>query len=108
MAPMYFKGYTDTETFIIWLKEYLLPELKQNQVIIMDNASFHKSKEIKELIESKNCKLIYQPPYSPDLNPIEHYWHFLKDLIRKFRLNCDNFYENLDRALKERYVATKM
>ena len=105
---MYFQGHTDTNTFIIWLKDFLLPKLKPNQVIVMDNASFHKSKTIKELIESKNCKLIYQPPYSPDLNPIEHYWHFLKDLVRKFRLNCDNFYTNLNKALEQQYISSKM
>jgi len=56
-------------------------ELKPNQVVIMDNASFHKSNKVKELIEKANCRLIYLPQYSPDLNPIEHVWANLKHLI---------------------------
>jgi transposase len=61
----------------------LCKELKLNQVVIMDNASFHKSNKVKELIEKVGCKLIYLPPYSPDPNPIEHLWGNLKRLLRK-------------------------
>ena len=49
----------------------------------MDNASFHKSKTVKESIEKAQCKLLYLPAYSPDFNPIEHYWHALKNTMRK-------------------------
>jgi len=49
----------------------------------MDNASFHKSKKIKEIIEKANCRLLYLPAYSPDLNPIEHFWFALKNSMRK-------------------------
>ena len=48
----------------------------------MDNASFHKSNQVKRLIESVGGKLMYSPPYSPDMNPIEHVWANLKQLIR--------------------------
>ncbi|WP_425360391.1 MULTISPECIES: transposase [unclassified Candidatus Tisiphia] len=50
--------------------------------IVMDNASFHKSKKTKELIESVGCKLIFLPPYSPDLNPIEKFWANMKRWIK--------------------------
>jgi transposase len=56
----------------------------------MDNASFHKSPRIRELIESVGCRLIYLPPYSPDLNPIEHVWANLKALIRTHQHRQDN------------------
>ena len=49
----------------------------------MDNAPFHKSRKIKELIEKAGCELLYLPTYSPDLNPIEHWWHKVKTAIRK-------------------------
>ena len=56
----------------------------------MDNASFHKSPRIRELIESLGCRLIYLPPYSPDLNPIKHVWANLKALIRTHKHRQDN------------------
>ena len=67
-----FKGTCDTELFNIWLKEILLPKTKKGDVIVMDNASFHKSPTTRKLIEDAGCELVYLPPYSPDLNPIEN------------------------------------
>lgn len=87
---MEYDGYTDTEVFTTWVREFLCQELRAGQVVIMDNASFHKSPIIRELIESVGCKLIYLPPYSPDLNPIEHVWANLKTLIRKHKDRQDN------------------
>jgi transposase len=55
----------------MWVKDFLLPELKPGQVLIMDNAAFHKSQETKKLIETAGCRVLFLPPYSPDLNPIE-------------------------------------
>lgn len=63
----------------------------------MDNASFHKSSKVKNLIESVGAKLVYLPPYSPDLNPIEHVWANLKQLIR---IHPDRE-KNLQRAIDE-------
>lgn len=63
----------------------------------MDNASFHKSAKVKELIEQVGCRLIYLPPYSPDLNPIEHVWANLKRFIRK----NDNRQDNLSLAIEQ-------
>jgi len=70
-APFVFDGSTDTALFIAWMKEHLLPSLRRGQTVIMDNASFHKSPKIRALIENAGCELLYLPPYSPDLNPIE-------------------------------------
>jgi transposase len=49
----------------------------------MDNAPFHNSRKIRELIEKAGCELLFLPPYSPDLNPIEHWWQKVKTAIRK-------------------------
>ena len=83
LAPMYFEGNTNTEVFNTLLTDFLLPNLKKNQVVIMDNATFHRSETIKKLIESANCKLLYLPPYSPDLNQIEKKWR--QNMVKKIR-----------------------
>ena len=65
-----------------WVEQFLIKELKPGQYVVLDNASFHKSKKIKELIESVDCKVIFLPPYSPDLNPIEKFWANMKRWIK--------------------------
>ncbi len=74
MASMVFKGSCNTKLFETWGEQFLIKELKPWQVVVMDNAAFHRSQKTKELIESVGYKLILLPPYSPDLNPIEKFW----------------------------------
>jgi len=92
-APFVFEGYCDGRVFEAYIEKVLLPELEPGQTVIMDNASFHKSKKITDLIESKGCRLIYLPAYSPDFNPIEHYWHMIKTKMRKFLKTNKDLYE---------------
>lgn len=82
-APMVYQGYCTAKVIEAWLERFLLPNLKPGQVIIMDNAPFHNSRRIRELIEEAGCELLFLPTYSPDLNPIEHWWHKIKTAIRK-------------------------
>ena len=77
----------DSDVFNAWIENILLPNLPDNSVIVMDNAAFHKSKKSKDLIESNGHIFEYLPPYSPDLNPIEHKWAQAKSIRRK--LNCN-------------------
>ena len=77
----------DTDVFNTWVENILIPDLPKNSVIIMDNASFHKSQKTKELIQNNGHVLEYLPPYSPDLNPIEHKWAQAKAVRRKH--DCD-------------------
>ena len=63
----------NTQLFEAWVAQFLIKELKPGQVVIIDNASFHKSQRTRELIESVGCRIIFLPPYSPDLNPIEKF-----------------------------------
>ncbi len=100
ISPYVFEGYTDTKRFNGWLEKCLLPELKIGQIVIMDNASFHKSKSTKELIESVGCTLMFQPPYSPDLNPIEKQWAVLKKKFKNHKHKFDNFNNAVDYAFK--------
>jgi transposase len=99
IAPMYFEGNTDTEIFNQWIEEFLIPELKPNQTVILDNAAFHKSLRTIELIESTKCRLLYLPPYSPDFNPIEQKWGHVKNSVKKIRSKFENFTECLEGVL---------
>jgi transposase len=72
-----------------------LPKLKKKSVIIMDNASFHKSQKIKDLFEKHNHKILFLPPYSPELNPIEKMWGTIKQNLRNYYDYTKTLLENL-------------
>jgi putative transposase len=84
IAPFVFEGNCSQGVFEVYVRQVLLPSLTFGQTVILDNASIHKSKNIVQLIESVGCKVLFLPTYSPDLNPIEHYWASIKSRIRKF------------------------
>lgn len=93
-APLLFQGTCNTEVFNTWIEEQLLPLLHEKSLVIMDNAIFHKSQKTKDLIESKGAKLLFLPPYSPDLNPIEKKFGSLK------RFRQYNAHLSLDEIIK--------
>ena len=64
-----------------WFEKHLIPVLPKNAVIIMDNASFHRKKRLYEITERYGMEIIFLPPYSPELNLIEHFWNWLKKKI---------------------------
>jgi len=82
LAPFVFNGTCTARVIEAWLEKILLPNLPSGKVIVMDNAPFHNSQKIKALIENAGHKLLFLPPYSPDLNPIEHWWAKIKNAIR--------------------------
>lgn len=82
-APFTIEGACNRTVIEIWLETCLLPVLNPGQVVVMDNATFHKGGQIEQLIQQAGCKLLYLPPYSPDLNKIERCWSWLKSRIRK-------------------------
>ena len=76
-------GPTDRAVFEAYLERMLVPSLRAGQIVVMDNLSAHKGGRIRELVESRGCELLYLPPYSPDLNPIEEAFAKVKGLLRK-------------------------
>jgi transposase len=82
VAPVEFKGYCKTDVVLGWVEKMLIPALKPGDVVIWDNATFHKSAKLAKAFEQANRGLVFLPPYSPDLNPIEQFWSWLKAWIR--------------------------
>lgn len=82
-----------------WLEQRLVPVLLPGQTIILDNATFQKSERIKERVELAGCELKYLPPYSPDLNEIEHQWFPIKNRVRKMAYSSESFREKVVRAV---------
>lgn len=77
------EGSSDGESFSLYLRETLCPALRPGQIVVMDNLSVHKSKAVRELIESRDCELWFLPAYSPDMNPIEEAFSKIKHSLRK-------------------------
>jgi transposase len=75
---------TTREVFESYVEHVLAPSLRPGQVVVMDNLSSHKGGRIRELVEVRGCELLYLPPYSPDLNPIEEAFAKVKASLRKF------------------------
>ena len=82
-APLVIDGAMDGETFRAYVEQFLAPTLAHGDIVIMDNLSSHKVAGVREAIEARGASLIYLPPYSPDLNPIEQAFAKLKALLRK-------------------------
>jgi transposase len=72
----------NSDVFYAWLTQDLFPQIPYDAVIIMDNASFHKRKDVIQAIRSQGVSVEFLPPYSPDLNPIEHKWAQAKAIRR--------------------------
>ena len=83
----------DSDVFHEWAKTSLIPQLPANSVIILDNATSHKRSDTQELFASHGHTLLFLPPYSPDLNPIERTWAQLKALRRKLRCDVDTLFK---------------
>ena len=79
-APLLFEGNLNALIFNHYLKEQLLKQLELGSLLIMDNASFHKTRKTRELIEESGHELLFLPPYSPDFNPIEKHFANLKKI----------------------------
>jgi transposase len=82
VAGLIFEGATDTEAFATFVEQLLVPKLKHGQLVVMDNLSSHKSARVRCAIEAVGAHLLFLPPYSPDLNPIEKMWAKVKSLLR--------------------------
>lgn len=97
-APMTINGAVDGIVFKVYVEKVLCPTLTAGEVVMMDNLPAHKVVGIRELIQARGAKLIYLPPYSPDLNPIEKCWSKIKTYLRKSKARTR---AELEKALQE-------
>jgi len=95
VAPMIYEGTTDSVLFEQWFEHCLLKAIPKHAVIILDNATFHRKTQLHKLSAVADCEIIFLPPYSPDLNPIEKFWAWLKCKLRRILPDFDS----LDDAL---------
>jgi transposase len=115
-VPLVISGAMNGELFKKYIWEHLAATLRPGDIVIMDNLSSHKVKGIKEAIEMARAMLLYIPPYSPDLNPIEEMWSKLKAYLRKVKARtsdnralaklrfCESFLKKQQNA--ERFAGT--
>ena len=100
-APFCYTGTCDTVLFNTWLEKICIPNLKQGDVLILDNASFHKSKTTIEIIENAGYEVLFLPAYSPDLNPIEKFWANFKRRVKETIKFYSNLAETIDHVFLE-------
>lgn len=84
-ACLIHEGGVDSKAFLTYIEHVLCPTLASGQVVVMDNFTIHHNQRVRELVETKGCKLLYLPTYSPDFNPIENLFAKIKAYIRKLR-----------------------
>lgn len=82
VAPMVIEGAMNSWIFQGYVNLFLVPELRPGDTLIMDNLASHKSIAVRNAIEATGAKLLFLPPYSPDLNPIENMWAKVKARLR--------------------------
>jgi len=82
-APLVLDGPINADSFLAWVEQALVPTLKPGDVVVLDNLGSHKGKAVRQAIRRAKAHLLFLPPYSPDLNPIEQVFAKLKTLLRK-------------------------
>lgn len=104
IATMTIEAATDAEIFLAYLDHVLCPALRPGDVVVMDNLSSHKVSGVRKRIQDAGAELLYLPPYSPDLNPIEKAWAKLKQLLRTAKART---VEALEQAIADHLPAIR-
>jgi transposase len=83
-AMMTVEGGTDADVFEAFLEQVLIRKLRPGDIVVLDNVGAHKPHRMRQLVETAGARLLFLPPYSPDLNPIELCWSKLKATLKDF------------------------
>jgi transposase len=97
-AAMTIEEATDADIFLAYVEQVLCPTLGIGDVVVMDNLSSHKVQGVREWIQARGAEVLYLPPYSPDLNPIEKAWAKIKQYLRSTQARSK---EDLDQGITE-------
>lgn len=97
-ALMTVNGATDGDIFLVFVREVLAPTLSEGDVVIWDNLGAHRSQAVREVVEARGAQLLFLPPYSPDMNPIERCWSKIKTFLRAAKARTR---EALEAAIKQ-------
>lgn len=97
-ALMTVNGATDGDIFLVFVREVLSPTLRAGDMVIWDNLGAHRSQVVREAVESRGATVIFLPPYSPDMNPIERCWSQIKTYLRAAKARTR---EALEAAIKQ-------
>lgn len=84
-CPLIFAGTLNKELFSEYIKTQLVPSFSSDNILLLDNSSVHKSKLVIKTLNDCGIKYLFLPPYSPDLNPIELLWSYVKSILRKLK-----------------------
>ena len=85
VSDMTIEAATDRDVFQAFVDQVLCPRLRPGQIVVLDNLSAHKAPAVRQSIEAAGASLLYLPPYSPDLNPIEKCWSKIKQVLRSLK-----------------------
>jgi len=98
-APLVIDGALNGDWFCAYVQQILVPELREGDIVVLDNLSSHKRLEAREAIEAAGARVVFLPPYSPDFNPIENAFAKLKQLVRSAKnRTVDELWSFLGRA----------
>ena len=97
-ALMTIDGATDGEVFAVFVREVLCPTLTEGDIVVLDNLGAHRSAAARKAVEQRGARLVFLPPYSPDLNPIERCWSKIKTALRAAKARTR---EALEEAIKQ-------
>jgi len=86
IIPCVFEGALNGELFLEYVRKFLVPTLRKGDIVVMDNLTSHKVACVTEAIEAGGARVLFLPPYSPDLNPIELMWSKMKTILRKLKV----------------------
>lgn len=98
IAPLRLVGSLDADIFEAYIEQFVVPELRPGDLVVMDNLSAHKRTSVRAMIAAVGAELVFLPPYSPDLNPIEMVWSKVKSVLRRLAART---FDALEEAIVE-------